>query len=1598
MARAMGRLLVLAFLFGGLALPAARAQVKIGTVQFVFGEVKIVSASGQERSPNKGDLVFEGETILTGGLASAQLKMTDNAIIAMRPDSRLKFDTYSFSGREDGSERGLMSLAQGGFRTITGLIGRINKQNYAVRTPTATVGIRGTDHEVIHILPPAPGRVPIGPPGSYDKVNVGAAFIRTEVATVNINRNQVGYAPAPNLPPQVLPRVPEFFRATPTPIRAAQAKPAPEAAPGKPAPEAAPGKPAPEAAPAPAPEPMRTVAVVDNPSQITALATQAVAETTVTTAPTTTTAFATTPTTTTSTTTTTTSTSTTTVIPVTLTSSSGSTLNTTTQTVTTSTGTTVPVTQAAILNPLIASTNYSSRANYLVPVTGGVEHAILKLLQPQANTQYVLDANRNLTEIKSSLYERFGLTYTAQADILSADIKFSGGTAADHYDDEASAGGTAYMGRWQGGQVSVTDLASTGAVAPFTDALGPSSAHWIVFLTPGASFLSPAIGPVNNVQQLIGTTSYSLIASTQPTDAQGNVGMLNSASLSANFTAQTVNAGVNFSFPAAAPTVTLNATASNMPINRAAFESFSGTSVTCSGSGCAPTGYGGQISGAFGGTSTGSVGLKAGLGYGFHAIPASFAANLPYSEFYHGLALFSASAAPTAGVNPTPLGTGLYRTQALYTVNGSGGATFLANNRSTSNLSSKALTLDAGGNLVHVLGGAWNVFDRGTQTQCLLGTPCLFPTTTPNDSPTIFSMANGTLGTSGLVFNALGDLSGTGQTESFSNAFGGRFGRYQGGLVNPSSIISSSSGSSSITNALASLGSNSVVWTMREVPAAIPLSGSARYLPVAATAPVDSFGNVGRLNFASLDVNFTAQTVDPSVAISINNQNLAAGTSGVPINSNFGFDVSSSPTVNATLTPMPPKPLRVECTGTNCAPPPVGGSGSGYGARIIGGFTGDGTAGGAGFRYTFDTRYEPTLAPGSGITGAAPAGRIANDYITGAVGLAKSALPVASPGGGSTVASTFFWWPGSTTLIFGSNDQRASPLLEAAAGGVTNDASGNLTSVADFDPSITNPQFQTLGGTLSPAGLTTTSNGISFGRYDAAHAAAATAGPGTALTMSGNLSGIGQFGPPSTTPAINLLGAYQWIKGPEVYPFYLSSALAGTATYTAVNTAQSVPTDQNAVTGTLNSATLSVDFNKQSVNAAVNVSEPAANGSLARTWTATATGLALSGDGQFNAFNSSGSNPLAHRNLSVTLTTPGTFTSSAFGSIEGSLAGTGVNGAILAYNLAGFDSNNLGSHEHVNGVVAFSGTQQNVMTPYVLRLASVGKVAGFEAATGALSTTPAGAIEDKFLAFVHGQALDPSRIKYNSLGQPIEFDGVAPIVSVNGTCPTQCTVNEIPVRVSYNGAGSAATSILPAIPSFSSPASVVDFGTDAATGVMWGRYASGNVAIVDRITGSPIGVINAGNTRHFIMGSAQSGPPVLPVSGTFNYTLVGNTNPTDSSGNVGTLNSASLTANFSAQTVTTSVNATVGAINWTATTPTAVPIQKGTFFEAQKPLSGTGTLNVGCSGGSCNPASVAGRIVGGFAGTTGQGAGIAYSLNTGGVSGTTMGGVAAFKR
>jgi len=134
-------LMALAAVFPVISYAAGAANV-----DFAVGNVTAVNAVGVQRPLTKGAEISNGDTIKTGNGGRAQVRFSDGAMVSLQPETDFRVDNYQYSGKADGEEKGFFSLLKGGLRTITGLVGRSNRDNYKVTTNVATIGIRGTEY------------------------------------------------------------------------------------------------------------------------------------------------------------------------------------------------------------------------------------------------------------------------------------------------------------------------------------------------------------------------------------------------------------------------------------------------------------------------------------------------------------------------------------------------------------------------------------------------------------------------------------------------------------------------------------------------------------------------------------------------------------------------------------------------------------------------------------------------------------------------------------------------------------------------------------------------------------------------------------------------------------------------------------------------------------------------------------------------------------------------------------------------------------------------------------------------------------------------------------------------------------------------------------------------------------------------------------------------------------------------------------------------------------------------------------------------------------------------------------------------------------
>ncbi len=126
---------------------AEEATDRAGFAVFVYGDVIVRSEQGNSRFIKNGDDLFSGDTLITTKNGQVQIRMTDGSFVHVRPNSEFMLSDYDYQS-EPKTDKSEFDLVKGGFRAITGAIGKANSGAVKVKTPVASIGIRGTDFSI----------------------------------------------------------------------------------------------------------------------------------------------------------------------------------------------------------------------------------------------------------------------------------------------------------------------------------------------------------------------------------------------------------------------------------------------------------------------------------------------------------------------------------------------------------------------------------------------------------------------------------------------------------------------------------------------------------------------------------------------------------------------------------------------------------------------------------------------------------------------------------------------------------------------------------------------------------------------------------------------------------------------------------------------------------------------------------------------------------------------------------------------------------------------------------------------------------------------------------------------------------------------------------------------------------------------------------------------------------------------------------------------------------------------------------------------------------------------------------------------------------
>jgi len=160
------------------------------------------------QAAQEGAPLQAGDTLEAARGAELHARFDDGGYLAVRSGSSVRIDQYVAQG--EATDVAAFALLRGALRSVTGWIGKIGGgQQYRITSNTATIGVRGTDHEVVLVPEESASGDLVA--GVHDRVNEGATTITNARGRIDVAQGSAGFAPRTGELPQLHPRVPGFF-------------------------------------------------------------------------------------------------------------------------------------------------------------------------------------------------------------------------------------------------------------------------------------------------------------------------------------------------------------------------------------------------------------------------------------------------------------------------------------------------------------------------------------------------------------------------------------------------------------------------------------------------------------------------------------------------------------------------------------------------------------------------------------------------------------------------------------------------------------------------------------------------------------------------------------------------------------------------------------------------------------------------------------------------------------------------------------------------------------------------------------------------------------------------------------------------------------------------------------------------------------------------------------------------------------------------------------------------------------------------------------------------------------------------------------------
>ncbi|MBN2059569.1 MAG: FecR domain-containing protein [Deltaproteobacteria bacterium] len=176
-------------------IPASQSNI----ITAITGEVDVTRPGEEARPVNMGDEIFVGDIIRTKSSSKVEIRFSDGSIMRLAESSRVEIREFSV-GPSGGSA--VFKLFRGKVQSIVKMLadrafGIDKADRYEIETPTAIVGVRGTNFFTYYIG---------GISGSAFKEGAGYGYsLNRPDEIININAGQLMVVTSPDVAPLLRP-------------------------------------------------------------------------------------------------------------------------------------------------------------------------------------------------------------------------------------------------------------------------------------------------------------------------------------------------------------------------------------------------------------------------------------------------------------------------------------------------------------------------------------------------------------------------------------------------------------------------------------------------------------------------------------------------------------------------------------------------------------------------------------------------------------------------------------------------------------------------------------------------------------------------------------------------------------------------------------------------------------------------------------------------------------------------------------------------------------------------------------------------------------------------------------------------------------------------------------------------------------------------------------------------------------------------------------------------------------------------------------------------------------------------------------------------